>query len=166
MLSMNSLSIEKEIKSALKKYDCMYKPEIIRINISSTFLSRARCKNCGKNPSFYYYVRKPFLWKDISEQISTSKLFREWIERMSADWYLDSAPKYFHDIKEFSFSLDDKHYVPTLHRMRGVDSTNIVELVVCECGASTWAFADKSNRKRPEITNRKGRYKYPQRFKY
>jgi hypothetical protein len=43
---------------------------------------------------------------------------------------------------------------------------NVTEYVGCNCGATVWSFNDKSAKNRPEITNRKGRYKYPQKFAY
>jgi hypothetical protein len=162
---MNNFNLEKEVYAILAKYDPMRKMEKIRINISSSFMARARCIECGGHPDYYYQIRKPYMWKDISHQISTSKWMRGWLKRFTADWYLESEPKYFLDVKEFGFVLDDKHYVPTLFKNRGepkTDRDNVVEIVGCGCGATVWAFNDKSTKNRPEITNRKGRYKYPQ----
>ena len=166
---MNNFNIDKEIRDILRKYDPSYRAEIIRVNISSSFISRARCAKCGKHPDYYYYVRKPYLWKTIGLHIASSKWFRKWISRMTADWYLDGAPKNFPDIKEFSFTLEDKHYLPTLYRVRGTparDDQNVVEMAGCSCGGTLWAFNNKSVKDRQEITNRKGRYSYPQKFEY
>ena len=169
---MNSIEkidkLDREIRAFLKKYDPMYKVEIIRINISSTFMARTRCAECGTGPTYYYYIRKPYLWKNVRQQITASKYNRNWIKRMSSDWYLVGHPRYFHDIEEFSFILEDKQYRPTLYRTRGevTQGDNVVEIVGCDCGATVWAFNQKSTKNRPEITNRKGRYKYPQRFEY
>lgn len=163
-------SLEKDIHSFLKKMDPMYRPETIRINISSSFMARARCVKCGKSPSYYYSIRNPFLYEDVGYVISNSKWRRSWIKSMKGNWYLDSEPKYFHDIQEFSFILDDKQYRPTLFRiMKGgavKDRDNVVEMLGCDCGATIWAFNQKSVKNRPEITNRKGRYKYPGKFDY
>ncbi len=37
---------------AITRSSPMYKPEIIRINISSSFMTRARCKNVAKDQIF------------------------------------------------------------------------------------------------------------------
>ena len=169
-LNMSEISeLEREIFKYLRKYSSTYKMERIRINVSSSFMARAVCKECGEGPSYYYYVRKPFMWKDARQQITSSKWFRDWIKRLTSDWYLDSEPRYFHDIKEFSAGFEDAHYTPTLHMKRGfvqVEKDNVVEMLGCDCGATVWAFNQKSTKNRPEITNRKGRYKYPKDFEY
>lgn len=147
----------------------MYKPEIIRINISSTFLIRARCKECGKGPDYYYAIMLPFKWKNIRNLLSVSKFARGWITRLVGTWYLNFDPRHFEKLGDFTFALEDKSYLPTFHRIRGAAMTereNMVEFLGCECGATVWAFNNKSTKNRPEITNRKGRYKYPQRFVY
>jgi hypothetical protein len=161
--------LEKELRNYLKRYDPMYKPEIIRVNISSTFICRSKCLECGEGPSEYFHIRSPSLSKDVSLDIKFSAHFRDFIKRMSNDWYLEGDPKYFRDIKEFSFILEDKQYRPTLHRTRGSDiklRDNVIEIAICDCGATTWAFNQKSTKKRPEITNRKGKYFYPKKFEY
>lgn len=162
-------NLDQEIQAILKRYDPTYKIEIVRINISSSFMARARCTECGKGPTYYYYIRKPFLWKNIRTAIATSKWIREWVKSFGSSWFLESEPKHFHDIQEFSFILENKQYRPTLFRTRGSDikdKDNVIEMVGCDCGATVWAFNQKSVKNRPEITNRKGRYKYPQRFDY
>lgn len=165
---MNKLS-EKELYAILKKFDSKYKPEIIRINISTTFLVRARCSKCGGYPYYYYWVANPILLKDIRNYLVISKWFRSLFKRMTYDWYLSFAPKYFHDIKDFSIILEDKKYNPALHKIRNIttkDNENILEFIGCHCGDTVWAFNDKSNKNRPEIINRKGRYKYPHGFEH
>jgi hypothetical protein len=146
-----------------------YKIEIIHINISSTFLIKNRCKACGKHPSDYYYIRKCRVYKDIDELNYYSKSFKKRIGRFILDWYLDSDPKFFCDIKDFSFCIRDKSYLPRLHNTRGEPSNNkdhVIEMLGCECGKTTWAFNNKSIKNSPEIINRKGRYGYPRKFEY
>ncbi len=147
----------------------MYKPEVIRINISSTFMVRTRCQKCRSGPYYYYAVLKPYKWKNPRHAILFSNITRGWIQRMVSNWYLDFTPRHFNKMGDFSFNLEDKAYSPILHRVRGSnvnERDNVVEFIGCECGDTIWAFNDKSIKKRPEITNRKGRYKYPQRFVY
>lgn len=160
--------LDKEIRELLKRIDPMYKPELIRVNISSTFLARTRCVECGKGPTMYYVTHKPYVWKNVRHFIASSKLSRAWIKRFTSDWYMQSSPKFINKIPDFSFALDDKQYRPTLFRTRGEVKhfDNVVELIGCECSATMWAFNQKSTQNRPEITNRKGRYSYPQKFEY
>jgi hypothetical protein len=161
--------IEQEIFQYLRMVDRAYKLQRVRINISSSFMARALCKECGKGPAYYYHVRLPFIWKDVSDQIIGSKWFRSWIKRLVSDWYLVSEPRYFRDISEFSASFPDAHYNPTAHMKRGlpkVEKDNVMEMLGCECGATVWAFNQKSTKNRPEVINRKGRYKYPRQFEY
>lgn len=145
------------------------KQEVVRINISSTFLTRARCKDCGKGPDFYYASMQPFKWKEIKHFLIYSKFSKRWVKRMVSNWYQEFSPRYFHDLGDFSFALEAKGFNPALHKSRGIDvldRDNVVEYVGCECGATVWAFNEKSTKRRPEITNRKGRYKYPQKFAF
>ena len=158
---------DKDIYSLIARMSPMYKPEIVRINISSTFMVKSRCKECGKGPDFYYTVLKPYKWQDTKYYKMFSLVTRRWIRRMLSSWYLDFQPRYFRTLEDFSFKVEDKSYLPATHRTRGAnikDRDNVVEFVGCTCGSTVWAFNDKSIKKRPEITNRKGRYKYPQRF--
>lgn len=160
--------LERDFHKLLRKYDPMYKIEIIKINISSPFMVRTRCVECGGAPNYYFYARKPYLYKEANQQVIGSKWMRGFVKRLTSDWYLDSEPRYFHDIEEFSFTLDDKGYLPNLHRSRGGSKykEDVIEFVGCDCGQTVWAFNQKSTKNRPEIVNRKGRYTYPNRFEY
>lgn len=153
----------------MTKFNAGYKTEIIRVKISSSFLPRARCKMCGKGPSWYYYTRKPYLRADVKEYKADSKFWRNWMKHMTNDWYLDEQPSEFHSIEDFSLKLGDIHYRPQLHRTRGSNvpsHENVIEMLGCDCGHTTWAFNYKSTRNRPEIQNRKSRSFYPQKFTY
>jgi predicted RNA-binding Zn-ribbon protein involved in translation (DUF1610 family) len=147
----------------------MHKTEVIQINISTSFMKRTLCPECGKGPDFYYPVMNPFIWKDAKYFVLVSKYARKWVKRMNSSWYVEYKPRHFTKLGDFTFTLEGKSYNPTAHRVRGADITerdNITEFVGCECGATIWAFNQKSRAKRPEVTNRKGRYKYPQKFVY
>ena len=151
------------------KAGLMYKPEVIRINISSSFMTRARCKNCGKGPDYYYAVGQPIKWVDAHDFVMFSRTLKSWITKIISSWYLAFSPRYFQKLGDFSIEIDDKSYSPLFHRTRGANvgrHKRMVEFIGCPCGATVWAFNEKSVVKRPEITNRKGRYKYPQRFVY
>lgn len=152
----------------MKAFRLPSKSEVIKINISSSFMARARCKECGKGPDYYYGVLKPFMWKEIKHFMIFSSFAKKWIANKNA-WYKEFDPKYFTHLGDFSKKLEDKSYNPITHRTKGADINdlyNMVEYVGCGCGATVWGFNQKSVQKRPEITNRKGRYKYPQKFSY
>lgn len=144
----------------------MDKPEIIKINASCSFMARARCKNCGNGPSFYYKIRNRYLYQDHSSYKYFSKYLKAWVNSMASNWYLKSDPKYFHSVSDFSFTVDDKQFRPTLHRSRGRDNNkdNVTEILSCDCGSTVWHFNQKSSKNCPEITNRKSKYKYPKKF--
>jgi hypothetical protein len=143
--------------------------ETITVNISSSFFKRAKCKDCGGGPNYYYPLRKPVLWDDPRQLLAASKWLRTFIKRLVEDWYLDATPKYFTEANEFSYSPSDKHFTPTRFRTRGLPTKqedNVIDVMVCECGASVWWYNQKSVKNKPEIVNRKGKYGYPDRFEW
>ena len=144
------------------------KPDVIKVNVSSSFMARARCKECGKGPDYYYATMKPFMWKEVKHFLLFSVFTKDWFAKKPG-WYKEFEPRYFTKIGDFSKRLEDKSYNPIVHRTKGADINdryNVVEYVGCKCGATVWGFNILSAQKRPEITNRKGRYKYPQKFSY
>jgi len=144
------------------------KTEVIKINISESFMTRARCKECGKGPDYYYATMKPFMWKEVKYFMIFSEFSKKWFSKNSG-WFKDFEPRYFTKAGDFSRRLEDKSYNPIVHRTKGADINdryNVVEYIGCGCGATIWAFNNVSVQKRPEITSRKGRYKYPQKFSY
>lgn len=142
--------------------------QVVKINISESFMPRARCKECGKGPEFYYATYKPFIWKDIKYFFVYTDVAKKWFSGNNS-WFKGYAPKYFTKASDFSRKLPGKSYSPLTFRTKGSDISdrfNIVEYVSCKCGSTAWGFNNNSVQKRPEITNRKGRYKYPQKFSY
>lgn len=144
----------------------MLKFEKVRINISTTFPMRARCKACGSAPSYYYMVRRPYHIHDHNIATNIASWIRNWIERMGDINVYVGDPRYILT-KDISHFVDYKGYNPRPHLMIKSfkdDRNNVYEVVGCDCGHSTWIFTDKSAQKSPEIVNRKGRYKYPQEY--
>lgn len=159
-------NLDKKFWDAVNKWDARYKPTTITIRISSSFMSRARCKYCKGKPVAYFGMYKPNSWGDVTgyREFTGDKF---WIQRFCPSWYKHYQPREFDDIYEFSFRLQYKNYCPLLHRTRGAEVSsrnNIIDCLSCECGKTVWAFNQESTRRRPEITNRKGRYDYPQKF--
>jgi len=149
-------------------HDLIFKLEKTSVNISDSFVKRVCCKYCGKRPKYYFFSLKPYAFKDIKDNLSFSKLCSSQISRMCYDWYLKGHPRYYKKISYFEFHIN-KSYVPVFHRTVGFPTTemdNVNEFLTCECGQTIWVFNEKSIKDRPEIKNRKGRYKYPLKFGY
>jgi hypothetical protein len=160
------MSLHKEmmkINRMLKRFN--RKIELIQINISSSFMARARCPSCGEGPSYYIYQRNPYLYFDSKSKQFASNYYKDFIKRITADWYLRDKPSDFQDLSFLKFALKD-YLTPTLHRTRGnpTERNNVMEMVCCDCGSTAWSFKQKAVKDKPEITNRKGRYQYPQTF--
>lgn len=168
---MIDFNFDRDFWNAVTRLDPMYKPEIIRINISLTFMAKTRCKFCMGPPDYYYARVKPYHFESVHQYKRYTMRNKRWIKRMCSSWYKEYQPRGFDDTYEFSFRLDCLQFRPAKNRVRGADLAdwaserdNVVECLGCECGRSIWAFNQKSTKNRPEITNRKGRYTYPQNF--
>lgn len=145
----------------------VYKPEVIRVRLSSPFLARTKCKYCGGAPSIYFYVKNATLWVNPRKMVELFDVIRPYIRRMGADHYLWDDPKYFTSISTFEFPLTLNKYRPRIHRTRGAKSTaDVVEFLTCDCARSNWAFSDKAVENRREINQRKARYRFPHKFEY
>jgi hypothetical protein len=142
-----------------------WKPQVIKINISSTFVIKNKCLECDKRPAAYYrrvmlpYGRTP---RDDEWLI---EFYQKHMRRMTRSWYLNRDPKTLTSLKEFSFTLNGKSFKPGSHHKLDTGYTNrITDYLVCPCGKTMWAFNQTSGEDRPEIKNRKGRYSYPRKF--
>lgn len=141
--------------------------EIIVVNLSTPFLIKNKCKECGSNPVTYFYVRNKTLWIDPNRIIQSFDLLKKYYKRMCSDYYMKVSPKYFNDLSHFSYYTLYKSYLPKLHHTRGRDlSPNVSEFLMCECGATSWIFSNLSAKKCPEVVNRKSRYSYPHKFDF
>lgn len=158
---------DKDFWDAVVRLDPMHKQETIRINISSTFMARGRCKFCKSGPEYYYGCFKPHMWSDIKYYKNFTARNKQWIRRMCSSWYKEFEPRTFDSNYEFAFRLEYYSLRPTVFRAHGApmsQRSNVVECLACECGRTVWAFNQKSTKNRPEITNRKGKYGYPKKF--
>jgi ribosomal protein L28 len=169
MKNINTIAdLNEAVLNILKQiHGASYRAEVIKVNISSTFLAKARCKFCGKGPTTYYQRSKPFYEKDVRAYLNRSKDSRRKLKRMNSDWYLSGNPKSF-AVSTYKTRIDDKHYRPNLARTRGASDTDneVVEILICDCGVTVWAFNNSSNKNHPEIKNHKGKYSYPNKFTY
>jgi hypothetical protein len=148
-----------------------YKSETIKVSLSETFMVRSRCKHCGELPSVYFYFKNPILFEDVNEVKHVFNFIRKYINRMCEDFYLMENPSNFIHMSFFGFKLNFKGFNPKLHKTRTPwfnykQELEITEFLGCECGKTSWAFSDKTTRRRPEIVLRKSRYKYPKKFDF
>lgn len=140
--------------------------EDIRINYSTPFTLRARCKFCGSGPTHYYYTRSDTLWFNPNRIKEHFDLMKKYCKRMCSNYYLIDDPKYFNSLIGFSFFVSFNKYRPKLHSGRGTHPVfDLVEHLRCECTRTDWAFYDKSTITRPEIFNRKSRFKFPEKYR-
>lgn len=137
----------------------------IRINYSSSFIARTKCIKCGLPPDEYYWVNHSLYYDTPQDASALFTWFKKYITNVVGYWYEKSQPRHFHNMKTFTVRWPEQSYKPTLHQHRNVkDDDNITEYLVCPCGKTAWAFNSMVAEHRPEIKNRKARYRYPQKF--
>ena len=149
-----------------------FSSEKIRVNISTPFLTRSRCKNCASLPTIYYYIKNPTVWYSPIKDRSKFEFIKRHCKRMCGEglkptFYLSDTTVAFWRMYNVTHTVNYKGYNPKLHKSRGTNPIfDVVEYLSCNCGASIWAFSDKSAKSKMEIVNRKSRYKFPQKFDY
>jgi hypothetical protein len=144
------------------------KPSRIRINISSSFRVRTCCKHCQGKPSFIYHIPLSFVWKDVADYLAESEYGRTFFTTLPRFVLMRIEPRLFNGITEFNLILDDKSFSPRAHYTKPMLMTKkpgqfvpLTEILSCKCGATTWAFNQRSVIFRPEVVMRKGKYCYP-----
>lgn len=140
--------------------------DVIHVNVSSTFVIRAKCRHCHGGPKYYWNVRTKTFHGSINIMRSRFASAMKNNDRICSDFYMGYQPRVYHGINSFSFQIDFNKYPARLHKNKGVPSYERTEMLECECGKTLWAFNEKSAKNRPEISQRKSRYKYPQGFQY
>ena len=140
----------------------MRKKQIITVNASTSFASRARCKICGKPPSIYFFSRNSILWYDPNRSKNVFEFIRKHCKRLSSEEYKYVDFPHVSKISYFTHMVNYKGYKPKLHRSRGVDPVfDIIEYLTCDCGSTLWAFSEINTYSRPEICKRKAKYSTP-----
>lgn len=145
----------------------MWKPYVVKINLSSTFVIKNKCPFCNKHPSEYYWVNLPPYYYDPRSSQEVFDWIKKYIKHVTPfiSSYTKENPRNFKSIKEFSIFWRERYYKSALHQHLNIELTShIIEYLACPCGRTTWAFNQKDTEERPEINNRKARYKYPQKF--
>jgi hypothetical protein len=75
----------------------------------------------------------------------------------------------FYNKHEVKFVLEDRGFTPHLHKAHNASvpfRSDVIEMIVCSCGQTKWAFNNLSVKNRQGISNHKGRYSYPYKFTY
>lgn len=151
--------------SSKKRYkEKKYVPLVTKVSLSSSFVARAICRQCGEPPIEYYSTGQPTSWVDPHSARIVFDWYKKYVKNLNSFWYKKYQPRHFDSIKEFGLLWIEKSYKPTKHQHIGVERNATVEFLTCPCGASVWAFSQKSAANRIEIKNRKARYTYPRKF--
>ena|SRR3984957_14764166 len=145
------------------------KPQVIHINISSTFVIKNRCRKCNGQPSEYWQIHIPYHYLDPQDGKHLFYFFKEYMKSFAPYWHRVKDPRYRTSLKSLNFYYGPRFYHPDLHQKNkiGVDNytDQVIEYARCSCGRSVWAFGQLISNIRPEIKNRKGRYSYPRKFR-
>lgn len=143
-----------------------YKPEIIRVRLSTPIMVRTRCKHCMGLPSIYYYLRNPTMWFSPRKALDASSHIKKLIGLIQQRSPI-LPPKYYTSASLLAHNIMYAKYRPKLHRTRGCSAVfDVVEILTCDCMQTTWAFTDKAVSNRPEIACRKARYRFPNKFSF
>lgn len=142
----------------------MNKKEFVKVNLSTPFPLRGKCKYCKGEPKHYYLARTSSAFKDFE----TIQFINAWIasnhKRMCQDYYLGSMPKDFTKASNFGHSLDYKGYNPRFHKNHkdhnSHSMSNTIDHLSCDCGKTSWAFNETVAKNRPEVRQRKARNVY------
>jgi hypothetical protein len=156
----------KTVKMSKAKKISTYTPEIIYINLSSSFMARARCKYCQSGPTEYSVEKGPNPIRDHSIVRKHFNIVKKVYKKICYDFYLDTNPSAFNSLAMFKHSPSYKSLSSHAFRSRLYEKSECKETLWCPCGLTAWAFNNKGSRRRPEISQRKARYRYPHKFDY
>ena len=140
-------------------------PGVVRVNLSSTFVIRCKCRYCGEGPDEYYCVNHMAYDLDPRSSQAVYVWFKKYVKQLIGFWYKKHQPSVFTNMRAFNIRWAEQSYKPTLHQHVGIQPYDTVtEYLSCPCGKSVWAFSQRQGDRRMEIRNRKARYKYPKKF--
>lgn len=144
-----------------------YIKKVFYVNLSSSFMVRTKCKRCLGIPSIHFTVKNPNHYLNPRVMINRFKFVTTFCDRMCDDYYMADEPSDITNNGAFKFTPHFKSYHLKLHKNKGVEPfTDYMDMVICNCGITCWVFYDESARNRPEIIQRKARYKYPHKLEY
>lgn len=140
------------------------KKRIVEIKLSTTFLSRTKCRYCNDFSNFIYRIRNYLLDYDTKICIQKFEYIKSNVKRMCDDYYLSLSPKFFKDTSFFNHSVSYKGYNPRLHRLRDVKKDDYcTEFISCRCGFTNWAINYKLCENQLSF-NRKSRHVHDRKF--
>lgn len=133
------------------------------VNESTPFLSRARCKFCGKFPQHYFCTKNKTWHKDPN--IIIDYFNSKWIN-IEKNFFISVLTEHYSpyelcSIGELSYYPQYKSYNPSFHSKSGIQGFfDVTEYLACPCGKTRWAFYQRTSKDRYEIVNRKCRNNY------
>lgn len=148
----------------------MNKKDFIKVNLSSTFPLKSRCKYCSSDPKHYYLARTISAFQDHEVIIYINMWIASNHKRMCKDYYLAEMPRNYNVISNFGHSVDYKGYSPRYHRNSKYHNLhanlNMIDYVTCRCGKTRWAFNDTVARYKRETIQRKSRVLFKTKYLY
>jgi len=161
MLS-NLNEFHKQLMYLIHSSNPSFKQETIKINISSSFMARAKCFVCKTGPEYFIYEVKPYPFWDYTKSAKYFAYMQKYIG-LNNNWFSSFHPKEINRMSYLFFTLQNKSVSARSHQhnIPLYNQDYIDELASCACGSHIWFFNQKSVKNQPEIVNRKGKYKYP-----
>lgn len=143
-----------------------YKPQAVQVRVGPTFMARTICRHCGTGPRYCYYLMNPSVHHDPRVRLKISDSILGWeYEHLKTEYTKHSKTRNLTKISRSSFPLDYTRHRPTLSRSTLKSGfANFVDIVNCTCMKTSWLFNQIGANGRPDITNRIGRYVYPQKL--
>lgn len=132
-----------------------------KVNISSAFIVRTKCKFCLSGPAYVYSCRGSSAFQDHQNYFKSVNSFKKYCDRFCDDYYFDEKVTEATSASIFGWQADFKSYTARHHKNRSTDLFGFIYKAYCNCGKSTWTYYYDKPKDPPEILNRKGRYRYP-----
>lgn len=114
----------------------------LKVSLSSSFISRARCSKCGGQPVFFYYVKLPYYHKTPNHSYAVSEYLKKICKRMCYDYYLVEAPSSFNSTSAFK-AKSFFNYNPKYHMSKNPEfykGNMVSDCLTCKCRKTVWQF--------------------------
>ncbi len=135
----------------------------VKVNLSSTFMARSRCKKCKGLPEFFYHSKLPYY--HVSPH--SSNLITTFVQnklKIVSDYYLSDDPSNFNNLSAFS-SKSCTAYNARYHISRAPSiygGSMRIDYLSCKCRSTVWAF--KQSTPTEESMSKKARTTYNKKF--
>ena len=140
--------------------------DVIKVNLSSSFISRARCRHCKSTPTFYYVMKSPHYHQSVNRNKDIAVYLQKLYKRFGYDYYLADTPRNFTNNSAFKTQMFFS-YKPRLHSSKSVTNNKgsmYVDCLSCPCRRTNWMFSQTTPTKESEA--RKSKIHYPNKFIY